>query len=160
MKQTTRRTRPVDRAKPPGSRLRTGCLAASIALFFGGCGSSDAGSPIVAGAAQEALAQAFDRPLVDNVITGPDASVSKIAGSFVGGNEFEHIVAVVFERPGDSRALTGDSDARRIPGPDAVAVIRVANVVVLYSRAQGAIDRRSAFRRALLSVCRGCPKSR
>lgn len=127
-----------------------------LAVAFGGCGGSSDAAPISADAAKQALAAALDRPLVDNVISGPDTTTSMIARSFTGGSEFEHIVAVVFREPNGSAALTGRAGMPRIPGPDSTAVIRVENVVVLYSRRRGSTNRGPALRRALRAVCSGC----
>jgi len=79
--------------------------------------------------------------------------------SFTGGSEYEHLVAVVFANPRGTRVLTGGEYVPRIPGRDHVAVIRVGNVVVLYTRARGVFDRADALRRALLWACDGCMQS-
>jgi hypothetical protein len=121
---------------------------AALVAALGGCGATQA-RPIGSAAAAKAIGTAFDRPLVDNVITGADATTDHIAASFTGGDELEHLVAVVFDRSSGSRVLTGSGGLRRIAGRDPVDVIRVANVVVLYSRAPGITDRTSAFRSAL-----------
>lgn len=102
------------------------------------------------------MSTAFDRPIVNNVVTGPDATVDHIAASYTGGTANENLVAVVFNGPDGSRAITGLAQTRNIVGRDRVSVIRVANVVVLYTHKRGTIDRGPALRSALLANCRPC----
>ncbi len=143
------------------SSRRGRCLLAPVAalggLLIAACGGGPGeGAPIEADAAHQALSSAFDGPLVVNVITAPKATTSQIVESFTGGSEYEHLVAVVFANPRGTRLFTGGDDAHRIGGRDHVAVIRVANVVVMYTRARGVFDRAPELRRALLSACDGC----
>lgn len=133
-----------------------GAALSVVATAFAGCGGSADAEPITAAAAQQALTRVLDRPLVENVISGPDTTTSKIARSFTGGSEFEHVVAVVFHEPRGSRALTGDTGAQTIPGADPTTVIRVENVVVLYSRSPAATNRAGELRRALRAACTDC----
>jgi hypothetical protein len=131
-------------------------LVGGLVVTLAGCSGSPGAAPISLGAARQALAEALERPLVENIIDGPDTTTSQIAGSFTGGNEFEHVVAVVFHRPSGTRALTGGASGGVLAGRDRTAVIQVSNVVVLYSRRPGTISHAGAMRRALRAACNGC----
>src|SRR4051794_38007008 len=60
----------------------TGGLAAFVVA---GCGGPGAGSPIRKADAQAAVAAVFERPMVDNVIPGPESTTDPTAGTFTGG---------------------------------------------------------------------------
>ena len=127
--------------------------AAGLAvLVVAGCGGPGEGSPIRKADAQAAVASVFERPMVDNVITGPDATTDHIAGSFTGGNDQEHLVGVVFSKPNEVRALTGSTNASSLSGPGRTIFIRVANVMLLYTRRAGTLDRGPSLRRVLRAI--------
>ena len=125
-------------------------------LSAGGCGGNPDGAPIAPDEAQRAVTTAFERPLVENVITGPEATTDRIVGSFTGGSAREHLVVVVFTRPEGTRALTG-MDKARLGGRHPTTLIRVANVVVMYTRSADTVDRSAALRRSLRSAARSGP---
>jgi hypothetical protein len=90
--------------------------------------------------------------MVDNVITGPGATTDRIAGSFTGGNGQEHLVGVVFTSPKEVRVLRGATTASSLSGPGRTIIIRVANVMLLYTRRAGTLDRGPSMRRALRAI--------
>ena len=125
-----------------------------ISLLMTGCASSASnGSPIAASAAAKAVESATGFTLSRNYLTSAGRSTRGLAMSYVGGELRESVLVIVFDEAEETRQFLGGARASSLKEPTparrASSIIRVENVVVLYSREVEARDRERGIRHEL-----------
>lgn len=133
-----------------GLTRRTSSIATLVAIILslGSCSQLRAERVIAAEQAREAVAAQLQAPLVERPSITTVASLTDVTATYVMQTSTERLLLVVFATPAATDQLTGAAT------PSTGDLVVVRNVVAVYERERGTVDRLADVRSALARLNR------